>query len=156
MKKIFLLFFTGALALLSGCKFFGPCCDHNHEHEHHSHKTDQHHDSVTKIQTSEAFKKEVLQSTKPVIVDFSAPWCGACQVMKPIIADLAHELSDKYTFVEVNVDAASDIASTYNIQGIPTFTFFKDGKEAISENDRITGTIDKDKFKVAIEKNLPL
>lgn len=109
---------------------------------------------VIKISSAQEFEEKVIGAKKPVLVDFSAKWCGPCQSMKPIVEELAHEMGAKYIFAEVSVDDASDVANKYGIQGIPTFTFFKDGKEVVSPADRLTGAMDKNTLKAAIEKKL--
>ncbi len=76
------------------------------------------------------FNKEVMQEKdKLVLVDFWAVWCAPCQYLNPVIAELAEEFKDKLKVVKVNVDEASDIASTYGIMSIPTVMFFKEGKQ---------------------------
>ena len=100
------------------------------------------------------FQEKVISSTQPVVVDFSAAWCGACQTIKPTFEKIAQEFVAKYVFAEVDVDAASEVANNYNIKGMPTITFFKNGKEAVSEENRIIGATDENTLKIAIEKYL--
>ncbi|MDB9786623.1 thioredoxin [Bacteriovoracaceae bacterium] len=78
--------------------------------------------------TSENFEIEVLKSGKPVIVDFWAEWCGPCKALSPVLEEISTELGDKAAIVKVNVDEQPELAQKYEIRGIPTLIFFKDGK----------------------------
>ncbi|MFA6527090.1 MAG: thioredoxin family protein [Candidatus Babeliales bacterium] len=152
MKKTnLLLAATVCLATLGGCKW--SCCSHSHDAEK-AEQTEQSKPTVASaviaVESNESFEKEVIKSEKPVIADFSAQWCGACQTMKPLFEELAQEL-DMYKFVTINVDAAEKIAHDYNVSGIPMFAFFSQGKE-INKDNRIVGAISKEDFKKAIEK----
>jgi len=79
--------------------------------------------------TDQNFEQEVLKSESPVLVDFWAVWCGPCQMMGPIIEELAEEMKDKYKIGKLNVDENRETASKYGIMSIPTLIIFKDGKE---------------------------
>lgn len=74
------------------------------------------------------FKSVVLESQKPVLVDFWAVWCGPCRMVAPVIDELSEDYKDKMEFTKVNVDEAPKIASTYSVMSIPTIIIFKDGK----------------------------
>lgn len=137
--------------MLPGCKWFSSNCEHCHDHQTTETKNKS---SIIKITSMQEFQEKVISSTKPVVVDFSAAWCGACQTIKPTFEKIAQDLASKYLFVEVDVDAAGQIANNYNIKGIPTITFFKNGKEVVSEANRIVGTIDENALKATIEKYL--
>jgi thioredoxin len=78
--------------------------------------------------TDSNFQTEVLQSDKPVVVDFSATWCGPCRQLTPIIEDLANEYSGKVKVGKVDIDQSQDVASRYGIMSVPTVLFFKGGK----------------------------
>jgi len=73
----------------------------------------------------EDFPKEVLESKLPVVVDFSAPWCGPCRVLEPIFAELAEEFKGKVKFVKVNTDENSECTAKYGIRSIPTVIGFR-------------------------------
>lgn len=83
--------------------------------------------SVLKI-TNKNFEEEVLNSDKPVIIDFYADWCGPCKMMSPIIDSIAEE-NKELKVGKVNVDEAQELAIKYNIMSIPTIIIFKNGNE---------------------------
>ncbi|MDP4000833.1 MAG: thioredoxin [bacterium] len=78
--------------------------------------------------TDQNFDQEVLQSDKPVLVDFWAEWCGPCKMVSPIISQIAEEMKDKIKVGKLNVDKQSQTAQKYNVSSIPTMKIFKDGK----------------------------
>ena len=80
--------------------------------------------------TSENFKSEVLDSDLPVLVDFWATWCGPCQMMGPVVAEIAAEKEGVLKVGKVNVDEQEALAAEYKVMSIPTFILFKDGKAA--------------------------
>jgi thioredoxin 1 len=101
------------------------------------------------ILDSSNFEETVLRSDKLVLVDFWAPWCGPCQMMGPIVEELAKEM-DSVAIGKLNVDENSDIAQKYNVLSIPTFIIFKRG--AIAE--QFSGGMSKEQLKSKIEKHL--
>jgi len=100
--------------------------------------------------TDDNFEGEVLKSDVPVLVDFWAPWCGPCQMMGPIIDELATDNESKGIKIgKVNVDENSSIAGKYNVMSIPAFKVFKDG-EVI---DELVGGVPKEKLQEIIDKH---
>ena len=79
--------------------------------------------------TNDNFQAEVLNSDIPVLVDFWAPWCGPCQMMGPILEELAKEMDGKIKIAKLNVDENQELAQKYGIQGIPNMKLFKGGAE---------------------------
>lgn len=82
-----------------------------------------------KVLTDSNFNDEVLKSEKTVLVDFWAPWCGPCQMLGPIIEELANEYSETHVIGKLNVDENPTTANKYGILGIPTIIIFKNGQE---------------------------
>ena len=82
--------------------------------------------SVFKV-TEENFEEEVMNSEKPVIVDFYADWCGPCKMMSPIIDKIAEELGDTVKVGKVNTDENLELAQRFTIMSIPTIMIFKNG-----------------------------
>ncbi len=76
------------------------------------------------------FEEEVLNSDKPVLVDFFATWCGPCKMIAPFIAQLADKYEGRMKVCKADVDEVPDIASSYGVSSIPTLLIFKDGEVA--------------------------
>jgi thioredoxin 1 len=102
---------------------------------------------------NDTFETIVLNSDKPIMLDFWAPWCGPCKMVSPILDELATKYAGKITIAKVNTDENSDLAVKYSIQGIPTMIFIKEGQEV----DRIVGastaTTYANKIDTMLEKN---
>lgn len=96
------------------------------------------------------FDAEVLESDKPVLIDFWAPWCGPCRAISPLVEQLAGEFGDKIKFVKCNVDDNPISPGKYGIRSIPTLMFFKDGNVV----DQVIGIVAKSKLEEVINKIL--
>ena len=72
---------------------------------------------------------ELMQSTKPVLVDFYAEWCGPCQIMKPRILDVAERIGDDAKVIQIDIDKEKELATRFRIQSVPTLIIFKTGKQ---------------------------
>ena len=80
--------------------------------------------------TESSFDQEVIQSDKPVIVDFWAEWCGPCHAVSPVLDKIAEERGEELRLVKVNIDEEPALAQKYGIVSIPTIVLFKDGEPA--------------------------
>ena len=78
--------------------------------------------------SDDSFAVDVLQSDKPVLVDYWAAWCGPCKMIAPILEEVAAEFGDKITIAKLNVDENQQTAAKFGIRGIPTLMLFKNGE----------------------------
>ena len=96
------------------------------------------------------FEADVLQSDLPVLVDFSAEWCGPCQAIAPTIEALAEEYSGRAKVVTVDVDAQGEVGARYGVMSIPTLIVFKNG----AETERIVGAVQKSAIEDLLKRHL--
>ncbi len=93
---------------------------------------------------------DVIQSDKPVLVDFSATWCGPCKMMAPILEQLKKMVGEKATILKIDVDQNPKTAFTYQIQGVPTLIIFKKGQIVW----RQSGVVPAEQLRQVIEQNV--
>jgi thioredoxin 1 len=95
---------------------------------------------IAKIQ-QDHFQSNVLQANTPVMVDFSAVWCGPCKMLDPVVAQIAQEWDGRVKFYKVDVDESPELAMQYQVMGVPTLMLFVEGAPV----ERMTGYSPKDK-----------
>jgi thioredoxin 1 len=97
---------------------------------------------------SNSFQEEVLDSAKPVLVDFWAPWCGYCTKLVPIMDELAQEMGDQIKVVKVNVDENRSLSQKYGVMSLPTMIVFKNGEQ----QETMIGYLPKANITTKLEK----
>lgn len=100
--------------------------------------------------TTENYESSISKSSKPVVIDVFATWCGPCQYMKPIFEEVAQELGESYVFAELNVDEAREVAIKFGVSSVPTFLFIKNGELVGKE----TGSMSKEDLTSKLHKYL--
>ncbi len=91
------------------------------------------------VVTDDSFQEEVLNSAKPVMIDFWAAWCGPCRMVAPVVEELADEYEGRAKVAKLDVDHNPKIAMEYGVRSIPTMLFFKDGEVV----DQLIGVVPK-------------
>jgi thioredoxin 1 len=104
----------------------------------------------TKKVNENDFEQVVLQSEKPVLVDFWAEWCGPCRALAPIVESVAEEYAESLRVVKLNVDEGPTVAQRYGIRGIPTLILFWKGEE----KERIVGVVDQSEISRIINRHV--
>ena len=100
--------------------------------------------------TDSNFKKEVLESATPVLVDFWAEWCGPCKMIAPVVEQLANDFDGKLKVGKVDVDSNQQTAMQFGIRSIPTLLIFKNGKVV----EQIVGAVPKQALTDKVSKHL--
>ncbi len=106
-------------------------------------------DSVMHV-TDQDFQQEVLDDSRPVLVDFWAEWCVPCHMVSPVVEEIARDFADRLKAAKLNVDDNPQTAATYNVMSIPTLLLFKDGSVA----HQIIGALPKARLVQEIEPAL--
>lgn len=92
----------------------------------------------------------IIQSEKPVLIDFFATWCGPCQTLAPILKEVKDQLGDRISIIKIDVDKNQQIAAQYQVRGVPTMILFQKGKQLW----RQSGVVDaKNLIKIILEKS---
>ena len=104
----------------------------------------------TKKVNDNDFEQVILQSEKPVLVDFWAEWCGPCRALAPIVESVAEEYAESLRVVKLNVDEGPTVTQRYGIRGIPTLILFWEGEE----KERIVGVVDQSEISRTINRHV--
>lgn len=103
----------------------------------------------TKAVTDQTFQSEVLESSKPVLVDYWAEWCGPCKMIGPIVEESATQYADRLTIAKLNVDQNPATPTRYHVRCIPTLMLFKDGQPVATH----VGSLSKGQLQAFIDAN---
>ena len=83
---------------------------------------------ATKNVTDDNFDAEVIKSTKPILVDFWADWCGPCKQIGPVLEEISNDMADQIVIGKINIDSSPNVPVKWGIRGIPTMLIFKNGE----------------------------
>ena len=100
--------------------------------------------------SDDSFEQEVLQSDKPVLIDYWAEWCGPCKMIVPVLAELADEYADKVQIAKLNIDDNPVTPPKYGIRGIPTLMLFKNGEVEATK----VGAVSKAQLAAFLDENI--
>ena len=100
--------------------------------------------------SDESFEQEVLQSDKPVLIDYWAEWCGPCKMIAPVLEEVASEYSDKIRVAKLNIDDNPATPPQYGIRGIPTLMLFKNGEVEATK----VGAVSKAQLTAFLDENI--
>ena len=100
--------------------------------------------------TDDSFELEVLQSDKPVLIDYWAEWCGPCKMIAPVLAELADEYADKVQIAKLNIDDNPATPPKYGSRGIPTLMLFKNGEVEATK----VGAVSKAQLAAFLDENI--
>jgi thioredoxin 1 len=105
---------------------------------------------ATKAVSDASFQSDVIESGRPVLVDFWAEWCGPCKMIGPALEEISEEMADRLDIVKINIDENPDAPTKYGVRGIPTMILFKGGQIAATK----VGAAPKSQLKGWIEGEL--
>ena len=106
--------------------------------------------SKIKHVTDASFSNDVLQSSRPVLVDYWAEWCGPCKMIAPVLDESADTYSERMDVAKINIDENQQVPSRYHVRGIPTLMLFKDGEVVATK----VGAVSKSQLTAFIDANL--
>lgn len=95
---------------------------------------------ATKTVTDDSFKGDVIDSSKPVLLDFWAEWCGPCKQMGPALEELSDDMGEQLTVAKLNIDDNPDTPGKFHVRGIPTLMLFRDGQVVATKVGAMTKT----------------
>ena len=146
--KFFVMVF--AISVVPGCSWFSSAEKADDSNGTKTEVIETHNGTIIDV-TSKSDFDGYIKTKKNVVADFSATWCPPCRRMHPINEELAKEYAD-VTFLVINIDQARDLASSQEVQGVPTFLFFNDGRLV----ERNVGAMDKETYKGKLKKHFGL